>query len=187
MNEKINTTSTEVKQEQTPIPEQPGVEREISEEEFQEKLEQATSEIENSQSEVITSTEDRTENAPASFGLGEEKAAEIYKQGGFAENIDATKKQIIELGEQTKAQIENLMPEFTGESEKGQKYESVKEYTKEQTPEERKILAEKIIGLRREKFQSERESGQKIAELLRNAEEKKLAAEEAIKQIRDSE
>ena len=85
---------------------------------------------------------------------------------------------------------EQLVDESSESIEKDkteQKYESVREYTREQTSEERKNLAEKIANLRREKFESDRELEQRLDTLLREAEGKKINAEEAVKQITESE
>jgi len=63
------------------------------------------------------------------------------------------------------------------------KYQSAREYSKKEIPEERLALAEKIHGLQSEHFQSDRELDERINKLLGEAEAGKLAAEEAVRQI----
>lgn len=184
MNNEFEKSNPGQKQEQAQIPEQTEIEREISKTEFQENLDKAKTEVENQQKEVILSADKRIEGVSKSSGLLEEKTTTIYEQGGFAKKISVTKEQINGLGEHTKTEIENLTPDPKG---KKQQYKSVMEYTKEKTPEERKILTEKIKQLRHEKFQLDRELGQGIDGLLQEAEAGRLAAKEAVKQIQASE
>lgn len=180
--EKINPPSLETNQEQVPALEQLGAEREITEAELQENIERVNIEVDNEQVEIITGADKRIENVPSASGLSAEKAATIYEKDGFAEKVDITKEQIKELGAQTQAEIKNLTSQPPGESETERKYKSVREYSKEETPEERRALAEKIHELRHEHFQSSRELEERISGLFTEAETGKLAAEEAVTQ-----
>lgn len=137
--EKFGLPPPEQNQEQTPNQEQSAAEQEISEAELQKNLEQATGEIESSQNEVIASVDRRIKGVPVSSGLSEEKATEIYEQGGFAEKVNATKEQITELGKETKIEVEGLTLRSV----------EVRDFTKKYSSFWRDQMAEKIRNARK--------------------------------------
>ncbi|MSU54980.1 MAG: hypothetical protein EXS46_00390 [Candidatus Taylorbacteria bacterium] len=131
--EKIGVLPPEKNQEQT-------LAQENSEAEFQGNLEKATGEIESSKTVIMASADKRIEGMPVSSGLSKQKATEIYEQGGFAEKVSAIKKQIIELGTQTKAEVGSLTP----------RPRELRDFTKHYSGFWRDQLAKKILDVRGE-------------------------------------
>src|SRR3989344_3804169 len=87
---------------------------------LRELVDQASAQIQASESGIVQSADQRVEDAAASIGLEQQKAKSIFSQNGFADRIQSAKNKITALAKDAKAKIGALVGTRTETKNLGQ-------------------------------------------------------------------